>query len=227
SPVMSSNRSGLQSGSAGPGDVTLATGGAVDQSRDPAGQPRERADAARNRAKVLAAAEDLFARRGMDAVTIDDVAAAAGVGKGTVYRRFGDKAGLGAALLDERGRQLQQDLISGAAPLGPGASPPVRLAAFVTAYLAFQARHLDLVRMSELPPRGRLRNPAYGFWRQHVRLLLGQCDGPDADIRAGVLLAALSAEQVYHWLHVEERPLTDLTAALVRTAVALTGTATG
>lgn len=56
--------------------------------------PRERADAARNRAKVLAAATKLFAEEGVEAVSMDAVAAEAGVGKGTLFRRFGDKAGL-------------------------------------------------------------------------------------------------------------------------------------
>src|SRR3954454_3811127 len=60
-------------------------------------QPPERADAARNRRKVLAAAEELFAARGVAAISMDDVAAAAGVGKGTLYRRFGDKSGLASA----------------------------------------------------------------------------------------------------------------------------------
>src|SRR5262249_15009929 len=64
--------------------------------------PRERADAARNRARALAAAEQLFAARGVTAVTMDDVATAAGVGKGTLYRRFKDKSGLAAALLNDR-----------------------------------------------------------------------------------------------------------------------------
>jgi AcrR family transcriptional regulator len=61
----------------------------------------ERADAARNRAALLAAATELIRERGIDAVSIDDVAAAAGVGKGTVFRRFGDKAGLVQAVVDE------------------------------------------------------------------------------------------------------------------------------
>ena len=63
--------------------------------------PKERADAARNRAKVLEAAAELFARHGVESVSMDAVAAAAGVGKGTLFRRFGDKAGLAVALLDE------------------------------------------------------------------------------------------------------------------------------
>src|SRR5213080_2904657 len=70
-------------------DVTLA--GRRDLPMLSGGAPRERADAARNRIKVLAAAEQLFSARGVAAVSMDDVAASAGVGKGTLYRRFGDK----------------------------------------------------------------------------------------------------------------------------------------
>src|SRR5882724_4322754 len=89
------------------------------------GQPptAERSDAARNRKRVLDAAKKLFDERGVLAVTLDDVVAAAGVGKGTLFRRFGDKAGLAVALLDEQERALQQALASGPPPLGPGAAP--------------------------------------------------------------------------------------------------------
>jgi len=79
--------------------------------------PRERADAARNRAAVLNAAAELFREHGVDNVSMDAVAAAAGVGKGTLFRRFGDKAGLAVALLDERERKLQEEICS------PGALP--------------------------------------------------------------------------------------------------------
>jgi AcrR family transcriptional regulator len=58
-----------------------------------------RADAERNRAKILEAAVQVFAERGLDA-TLDEVAAAAGVGVGTVYRRFPDKDALIGALFD-------------------------------------------------------------------------------------------------------------------------------
>src|SRR5688572_14050048 len=90
------------------------------------GPTRERADAARNRRKVLDAAAHLFAARGIDMVSMDDVATAAGVGKGTVYRRFGDRSGLAAALLDERETELQDRMLFGPPPLGPGAAPADR-----------------------------------------------------------------------------------------------------
>src|SRR3954452_11750353 len=63
----------------------------------------ERADAAENRRRVLAAAERLFASCDPARVTMDAVAAEAGVGKGTLFRRFGDRAGLARAVLRRAG----------------------------------------------------------------------------------------------------------------------------
>jgi len=60
-----------------------------------------RADAERNRARILAAAAEVFADRGLD-VSLDDIAAHAGVGVGTVYRRFPDKDALIDALFEEK-----------------------------------------------------------------------------------------------------------------------------
>ncbi|MDQ3095463.1 MAG: TetR/AcrR family transcriptional regulator, partial [Actinomycetota bacterium] len=118
------------------------------------GVVKERADAARNRLRVLAAAERLFAARGVAGVTMDDVAAEAGLGKGTLYRRFGDKGGLAVALLDQRERELQQHILDGPSPLGPGAAPEARLAAFVEAYLDLVATQLDLVLLSQTSTPG-------------------------------------------------------------------------
>ncbi len=188
----------------------------------PSAAPAERADAARNRRKVLAAAEQLFASAGMARVTMDDVAAAAGVGKGTLYRRFGDKSGLAAALLDERERELQAAILSGPPPLGPGAEPVDRLAAFARAYLAFVDRHVDLVEMSQTASASaRLRTGSHRLWRHHCRLLLRGAGTPDPAVRADALLAALSAEQVRHWRHEEGVPLPELEAALDRLSRAL------
>jgi AcrR family transcriptional regulator len=141
------------------------------------------------------AAAQLFAKHGVDAVSMDQVAAAAGVGKGTIFRRFGDKSGLAVALLDARERELQEAILHGPPPLGPGADPPQRLAAFVEAYLDYLLEHLDLVRMSETAaPGARYRIGAYRFWHRHAAILLAGT--PDPDYAAHALLAPLAAEHV-------------------------------
>jgi AcrR family transcriptional regulator len=160
-----------------------------------ASRPKERADAARNRAAVLDAAERLFREHGVDGVSMDAVAAEAGVGKGTLFRRFGDKAGLAVALLDERERELQAAILSGPPPLGPDAPPAERLRAFVDAYLDFAFAHLDLIRMSERgSPGARYRIGSYRFWHRHVAILLAHRPDPDADAHA--VLAPLAAEHL-------------------------------
>jgi AcrR family transcriptional regulator len=166
--------------------------------------PRERADAARNRAAVLDAAATLFAAQGVDHVSMDAVAAAAGVGKGTLFRRFGDKAGLAVALLDERERVLQEAILSGPAPLGPGGAPhppepAERLRAFISSYLDYALAHLDLVRMSETAsPGARYRIGAYRFWHRHVALLIAAVrPGGDPDALAHAVLAPLAAEHLH------------------------------
>src|SRR4029453_3419450 len=87
----------------------------------PSLERRERADAARNRRRILAAAEELFAARGAGAVTMAGIARPAGVGKGTLCRRFPDRAAIAVARLDEHERALQERLLRGPPPLGPGA----------------------------------------------------------------------------------------------------------
>jgi AcrR family transcriptional regulator len=74
---------------------------ADEMSRDGASERPLRRDAERNRQRILAAAADLFTERGLD-VTLDDVARAAGVGIGTVYRRFPDKETLVSELFRDR-----------------------------------------------------------------------------------------------------------------------------
>lgn len=186
------------------------------------GVVHERADAARNRLRVLAAAERLFQARGVTGVTMDDIAAEAQVGKGTLYRRFGDKGGLAVALLDERERELQAGILDGPAPLGQGADPAARLLAFLCEYLTLVAAQLDLMLMSETStPGSRFRTGAHAFWRQHCRHLFEAAGTADPEVRTDLLLAGLSAEQVRHWLLDEQWDIAELGAALSNTALAL------
>lgn len=165
----------------------------------------ERADAARNRVRVLAAADELFAR-GARCVTMADIARAAGVGRATLYRRYPDVASIATALLDEHERVLQAKLISGEPPLGPGAKPAERLAAFYAAMVDLLERHHELVLGTEIG-QSRFATGAYGFWRVHVRSLLLEADTPDPDSMVDILLAPL-APDVYGYQRVERRQST-------------------
>ncbi len=166
------------------------------------GDPCERADAARNRKKILAAAEVLFAEHGAEAVSMDAVAEAAGVGKGTLYRRFGDRSGLARAILDERDREFQEKLIRGEPPLGPGAPPAERLIAFGDGVIDLVADHGDLIMAAQVGRAGaRFAGPVYATYRMHVRALLRDLDPRiDADYFADVLLSALNAEMYGFWV---------------------------
>jgi AcrR family transcriptional regulator len=154
-----------------------------------------RADAARNQEKVLAAAERLFATRGASDVTMDDIAKAAGVGRGTLYRRFPDRASIAVALLDAHERALQSRLMEGPPPLGPGAPPVERLSAFYDAMLDLLDKHVHLVLGTEVGA-SRFATGAYGFWRAHVRSLLDDVADPDALV--DVLLAPLAPDVFQH-----------------------------
>ena len=179
------------------------------------GRPRERADAARNRQRVLEAAGELFAERGVQAVTMSEVARAAGVAKGTVFQRFGDRAGLAQALVDAAERELQGPARGGAAAAGPGVSslppraraprarappPRERLAAFLDALLTLTAEHRDLLlEIDSAGPSARHRTGAYRGWLQHVAYLLEEAGvKADRDLLAHVLLAPLSPDLLWH-----------------------------
>ena len=182
-----------------------------------ADEREERADAARNRARILAAAERLFAERGATNVSMEDVAAAAGVGKGTLYRRYPDRAALATALLDEHERQLQEHLLGGPPPLGPGAPPTERLAAFYEAMVDLIDRHLELALAAETGA-ARFRTGAYGFWRAHMRVLLREAGVPDQrDVLAEALLAPLAAE-LYQQLRERDVPPAEIAAAFASLA---------
>ena len=157
------------------------------------GAPRaERADAARNRRHLLATARAMLASQGAAALTMDALAEQAGLGKGTVFRRFGSRAGIFQALLDDDERAFQQQVLTGPPPLGPGAPPLDRLIAYGQARIDYLRRNREIARHaldgSQPIPAG-----STPLSRLHIRSLLGQLDlGPaDLDVLAMQLTAAL------------------------------------
>jgi AcrR family transcriptional regulator len=182
----------------------------------------ERADAARNRERILCTAARLFSERGAGCVSMDEVASAAGVGKGTLFRRFGSRAALARAVLSERERAFQEEIIRGDPPLGPGAPPLARLVAFGHAVLDALDSHADLALAAEFSG-ARFAAPAYAIYRLHIALLLGEVGpGCDAEFLAESLLAALGADFFLYMRDVRGMPLERLKAGwetLVRASV--------
>ena len=144
--------------------------------------PAERADAARNRRHLLATARQMLAEPGPGQLTMDALAERAGLGKGTVFRRFGTRAGIFAALLDDDERAFQQQVLTGPPPLGPGAAPLDRLIAYGRARTGFLIAHRDIARATldgHQPIPGRSQSP---LSQLHIRVLLGQLNLGDADL---------------------------------------------
>ncbi|EST32349.1 hypothetical protein [Streptomyces niveus] len=92
----------------------------------------------------------------MDSVTMDGLAERAGLGwaglgwaglgwaglgEGTVFCRFGTRAGVFRALLDAEERRFQDQAQSGPPPLGLGTDPLARLVAYGRARIVFLLDH--------------------------------------------------------------------------------------
>lgn len=153
--------------------------------------PPERADAARNRQRLLMAAERLVASRGADALTMSALAAEAGVGKGTLFRRFDSREGLMGALLDHTEAEWQGAVMTGPPPLGPGAETWDRLLAFGRSRLETTLNHADLIRNAGRG--GSTRSiAAYSFAMMHLRHLLHELGVTgDLPLLATALMAPL------------------------------------
>ncbi|MEU0969202.1 helix-turn-helix domain-containing protein [Streptomyces sp. NPDC005917] len=178
----------------------------MDHAVVPLGHPRaERADAARNRLHLLNTAREMIAEVGAGSVTMDGLAERAGLGKGTVFRRFRTRAGIFHALLDEDEHAFQDQVLGGPPPLGPGADPAERLIAYGRARIAFLLDHHAIARAAldraQPVPAGEA-----GFSPAHIRMLLRQA-GPgsrDSDSLAVQLTAALEGP-ILLYLAVPER----------------------
>jgi AcrR family transcriptional regulator len=159
---------------------------------------------------------------------MDAVAAAAGVGKGTVFRRFRDRAGLTEALVSDYMREFQDAFLSGRPPLGPGAPPAERLEAFLLALIELQHTHLPLALAAESgpvqPPIG-----AYGPLFLHAHALVAELRPElDADVIATMLLGAVAPQvlrRVPHERDQDRAAIANSLRALLRGLIEQSGAA--
>ncbi|WP_354235406.1 helix-turn-helix domain-containing protein [Arthrobacter sp. UYEF3] len=152
---------------------------------------------------LLSAARDLIEECGADGLTMDSLAARAGVGKGTVFRRFGSRAGLMMSLLSEAEAQFQAGFMFGPPPLGPGAPPLERLLACGAERIGWVLEFGELARAADASAYNRFDVPAAVLWRRHLELLLREA-GMSADpwLMAGALAATLEPERILHSVRV-------------------------
>lgn len=191
-----------------------------------AGRPSERRDAARNRELLLAAARELISEGGAEALTMDSLAARAGVGKGTVFRRFGSRAGLMVSLLSDAEAEFQGRFMFGAPPLGPGAPPLDRLVAVGAARIRWVLEFGDLARAADESPYNRFDVPAAVLWQRHLEMLLREA-GFTADtwLMAGSLSVTLEPERILYAVRVHQVSPERLEESWRELAVRVVGTA--
>ncbi|MFF7388253.1 TetR/AcrR family transcriptional regulator [Streptomyces scabiei] len=162
-------------------------------------QPRLRADAARNRTRLLEVAARLATECGAANLTMEAVASAAEVGKGTVFRRFGDRFGLLVALLDHHEREFQASFLTGPPPLGPDAPPVERLRAFGAATIRHEYAHRDLYLAARADATRSHANPAAQLRLSHLCMLLRRAGvRGDIELLAQTLLGYLDINLVDH-----------------------------
>lgn len=163
----------------------------------------ERRDAARNRALLLRAARELVEEAGADGLTMASLAARAGVGKGTVFRRFGSRGGLMLALLSDAEAGFQGRFMFGPPPLGPGAPPLARLIAFGAERINWVLEYGELARAADASAHNRFDVPAAVLWHRHLEMLLREA-GVTADpwLMAGALSVTLEPERILHSVRV-------------------------
>ncbi|WP_324198415.1 helix-turn-helix domain-containing protein [Nocardia beijingensis] len=149
-----------------------------------------RADAERNRATILAVAGRLICDDKIDNVSMDDIAAAADVGKGTLFRRFTDREGLIRALFDDRTSRAW----AAACDLAGDATIPAgeRILAFVAA--VFDLTVVELQPLMRALPDG-CQTETWAPWRALLAELISQvAPDADADFLAMAIFAGMRPE---------------------------------
>jgi AcrR family transcriptional regulator len=173
---------------------------------------------------ILDTARRLFEERGVTCVTMEEIARASGVGKGTLYRRFPHKGFLCQALLDGPTLHLQEQTLEILSE--PGTPAPEKLDAFLDRLVVFTAENLDLLYGGNEPLCGadrleRFSHPAYD-WRRSTVLGLLRSAASEGDVDAGLdleylataLLAPLDVDLYYYQHRVQRLPAWRISAGV-------------
>lgn len=200
------------------------TGWVLDHGGGPAPQEGERSDAAHNRDKILRTAQRLFEKKSVTCVTMEEIAREAGVGKGTLYRRFPHKGFLCQALLDEPTREFQRQTLE----IMGGSSRDAleKLDVFLDRLVHFTDENLDLFYGGHEPLYGterlsQLSHPARDWLRSTVLTLLRAADRggslrEDLDLEyvAEAILAPLEIDLFYHQRRVRRYSVERISAGV-------------
>jgi AcrR family transcriptional regulator len=112
--------------------------------------PAERSDAVANRRRILAAARELFAGRGPEAVTMSDIVEAAGVGRGTLYRHFANKGEVCLGVMDEEIAEFQNEVLEHFRQMTAEQAPAMaRLDYFLDRLVYFTEMYTPLLREAQ------------------------------------------------------------------------------
>jgi AcrR family transcriptional regulator len=155
-----------------------------------------RSDAVKNRALLLETAARLFAEKDVHDVSATDIAEAAGVGKGTLYRHFPNgKTDICIALLDEEQRNLQNRVLE---YLQTHHDPRNNLEWFLSEAFTFVERNRSLL-CAGVEGKSGLEHPAHWWWRQTIYGLLLQMNVPgDLEYIADSLYIMLDVSIVFY-----------------------------
>ena len=185
----------------------------------------ERRDAAESRRKILDAARGLFDERGVDAVNMYEVGREAGVGQGTLYRRYEHKGALCAALLHESVARFSKE-VRDRLEKDQGSSL-ARLEYFLYRLVGFNEKNAPLLgAIRDAAGGGRrpemYRNPFYHWLKETVSVLLkraveeGEIPTLDVEYAADAILAPLNIELYLFQRHEHGMSAERITTSLVR-----------
>lgn len=161
---------------------------------------RTRADAVRNRERVVAAAAEVFAEKG-EAAVVPEIAARAGVGKGTVYRCFPTKDHLVAAVASERARWIECEARAAAADDDPWTAFGAFVERTVEAHWRDRGMVVSMSQSIELPELVEARAAAHDALRELIERAVAQgamrADAQPTDLRIliGGIARSLAAAQ--------------------------------